>query len=265
MLAGAMRKSLLIVTGFIAVIVFGVFGLASSTALAQQNKQEAAKHFNVGQEAYDKKDYATAVKEYLAAYQLAPINSLLFNIGQAYRLSGDNEKALAYYEKYVEFEPGGAQVVETKQHIAELKEGIETAKHELKLKDEEAARQKAEADARAEEEAKARANADAQSRAQAGDAGKGLRIGGLVVGGIGVVAVGVGIAVAASGTTGAGIGIAGAGVAAIGAGTAMFIVGRNQHRDAMAKSGPTSMPSMPSMIVPAVAPGFYGAAWVGSF
>jgi tetratricopeptide (TPR) repeat protein len=253
MLASDMRKYLLFVLLVTAVT------LISGSALAQQNKQEAAKHFNVGQDAYDKKDYPTAVKEFVTAYQIAPINSLLFNIGQAYRLSGDKEKALAYYEKYVEFEPAGAQIPEAKQHIGELKEGVETAKHEQQLKDEEAARQKAEADARAAEEAKAKADADARARAQAGDAGKGLKIGGIVVGAVGVAAVGVGIAVAAGSSTGAGIGIAGAGVAAIGAGTAMYIVGRNQQRDALAKAGQTSM------IVPTVAPGFYGAAWVGSF
>jgi tetratricopeptide (TPR) repeat protein len=253
MLAGAMRKS------FLVTFVFIGLAFASTTASAQQNKQEAMKHFDVGNAAFEKKDYPTAVKEFLAAYQAAPVNSLLFNIGQAYRLSGDSDKALAYYEKYVEFEPNGPQIADAKKYVAELKEKIETAKHEQELKDEEAARAKAEADAKAAEDAKARAANDVQARARAEDAGKGLRTGGLVVGLVGVAAAGVGIAVAAGSSTGAGIGIAAGGGAMIIGGTVMYLVGKGQQRDAMAKAGPTSM------ILPTVAPGFYGAVWAGGF
>jgi tetratricopeptide (TPR) repeat protein len=258
MLASAMRKSILLTFAFLLTI--------PSTALAQQpskqevvNKQEAAKHFKTGQDAYNKADYPTAVKEFVSAYQIAPYNDLLLNIGQAYRLSGDTEKALAYYEKYVEFEPNGAQVADAKKHITEIKENLATAQHEQELKAEEAARAKAEADARAAEDAKTKSANDVRARAEAENAGKGLRIGGLVVGIAGVAAAGVGIAVAAGSSTGAGIGIAAGGGAMIVGGTVMYLIGRGQQRDALAKVGQTSM------IVPAVAPGFYGAAWVGSF
>ena len=52
-------------------------------ALAQANQQQAAKeHFAVAEKAYKSGDYPKAVQEYLTAYQLAPLNGLLFNIGR---------------------------------------------------------------------------------------------------------------------------------------------------------------------------------------
>jgi len=250
MLAGAMRNL---------VLSLALLALAGQ-AFAQNQQQTAKQHFEVAQKAYDGGDYPKAVQEFLMAYQLAPLNALLFNIGQAYRMSGDKEKALSYYEKYVQFEPAGGQIPEAKQHISELKVAVETANHDRQAKDEEErAKAEAEAKTKADADAKAQADAAARQRADADNAGKGLRTAGWVVGGAGVVAAGVGIGVAAGGSTGAGLGIAGAGVAAIGAGVAMILIGNGQRNDALAKSGKTSM------VVPTVAPGFVGAAWAGSF
>src|SRR5215475_383845 len=136
-------------------------------ALAQAGQQQAAakEHFAVAEKAYKGGDYPKAVQEYLTAYQLAPLNGLLFNIGQSYRMSGDKEKALAYYEKYVEFEPAGGQVGEAKQYIQDLKVDVETQKREKEAQDAEA-REKAEAAAKAKAaaDAKAKAAADAKAR-----------------------------------------------------------------------------------------------------
>ena len=230
-------------------------------AFAQANQQAQAKeHFAVAEKAYKGGDYSKAVQEYLTAYQLAPLNGLLFNIGQSYRMAGDKEKALAYYEKYVEFEPAGAQVTDAKQYIQDLKVDVETSKKERETQEAEA-REKAEADAKAKAAAdtKAKAATDAKARAEAEDAGSGLRTGGYVVGGLGVAAVAVGIAVAAGGSSGAGIGVAAGGAALIGGGIAMYIVGNNQKKEALQKAGLTSF------VVPTVAPGFAGVAWGGSF
>src|SRR5262249_23293645 len=88
MLAHDMRK-----------LAFLLIVFVSGTALAQQNNAKVAEqHFNLGQKAYTAGDYDKAMKEFLAAYQAFPANTLLFNIGQTYRMQGDKEKALAYYE-----------------------------------------------------------------------------------------------------------------------------------------------------------------------
>src|SRR5215475_14506331 len=128
-------------------------------ALAQAGQQQAAakEHFAVAEKAYKGGDYAKAVQEYLTAYQLAPLNGLLFNIAQSYRMSGAKEKALAYYEKYVQYQPAGAQVTGAKQYIHDLKVDVETTKKEREAQETEA-REKADA------ETKAKAAADAKTK-----------------------------------------------------------------------------------------------------
>jgi tetratricopeptide (TPR) repeat protein len=250
MLARAMRK-----------LAFLIILFVSSTALAQQNNAKVAEqHFNQGQKAYTAGEYDKAMKEFLAAYQAFPANTLLFNIGQTYRMQGDHEKALAYYQKYVEFEPNGGQVGEAKQHIQELKAEVEAARRQKEAED--AARAQAEAEAAAKAKAEAdrkRAEEDARRRAEADQAGSGLRTGGLVIGGVGLVAVGVGVALIAGDNKGVGYGVGGAGVAALGIGTAMYFIGVGQRNEARAQLGKTAL------LVPTVGNGTFGVAWVGAF
>jgi tetratricopeptide (TPR) repeat protein len=201
------------------------------------------------------------VKGFLNAYTLVPVNPLLFNIGQAYRRAGDPEKALSYYEKYVSFEPNGAQVAEAKEHIQKLKEDIETAKRDREREDEERrAKEGVEAQARAEAERKKNEALAEQRRRDAATAGKGLRTGGLVVGAAGVVAVGVGVALATGdGSKAAPIALIGAGGAAIVAGTTMFLIGRGKRNKALEEASRTSL------IVPHVTGDTVGVAWITSF
>src|SRR5262249_29338437 len=136
-----------------------LLGAFSSRALAQanaNNQKVAEQHYEKASKLYAAKDYENAVKEFIAAYQAVPANPLLFNIGQAYRLSGDKEKALAYYQKYVAFEPTGAQANEAKEYIKELSIDVESQQKQ----------QEAEAQARAQAEADAQAKAkvDAERR-----------------------------------------------------------------------------------------------------
>ncbi len=236
--------------------------VASSPALAQQPnpKVAAEQHFNAADKLYKAGQYDQAVKEFLAAYQAYPANPLLFNIGQAYRLSGDKEKALAYYEKYVEFEPNGGQVGEVKGYIKALKEDVEAIRKQREAEEQARAQAEAEAQARAKAEAdKKRAAEEARRRAEADSAGSGLRTGGLIIGGAGVVALGVGIALAAGSNKGAGIGVGAGGVAAIGVGTAMYLIGVGQRNDARAQAG------VVSLVVPTITDGALGLSWVGSF
>src|SRR5688572_3358489 len=140
-----------------------------------QDRKKAEQRFNEADKAYKAGDYPKAVQGFLEAYQLVPTNPLLFNIGQAYRLSGEKEKALSYYEKYVSFEPGGAQVTEAKDHIQKLREEIETARRDQERAEQERlAREQADAAKREEEERQRSAALAAQRRAEAGKAGSGL-------------------------------------------------------------------------------------------
>jgi tetratricopeptide (TPR) repeat protein len=245
------------------VVSLALLLLGSSVALAQtKDEKEAEKAFKAANTAYEAKDYPKAVEGFLRAYQLAPkFNALLFNIGQAYRMSGDAEKALSYYEKFVQFEPGSPNIPEAKKHIQDLQSAALTAQKEREARAAEEERIAAEAAAKkAEEERAARAAQLATQRAAADKAGSGLRTGGLVVGGLGVVGVGVGIALAASDGIDAKSGVAlGAGGAALVAGGVMYYLGVKQRRDARA-----ALPSA-GLLVPQLAPGGVAVAWVAEF
>lgn len=58
--------------------------------------------YTEGQAAYDRADHATAVDKWQAAYDLSKESTLLFNIAQAKRLSGDCTGATATYRRFIE-------------------------------------------------------------------------------------------------------------------------------------------------------------------
>jgi tetratricopeptide (TPR) repeat protein len=234
-----------------------------STAIAQTKEQkEAEKAFKSAQAAYEAKDYPKAVEGFLNAYQLYPAaNALLFNIGQAYRMAGDPEKALSYYEKFVQFEPGNPNVPEAKKHISDLQQkALEQQMERDRLAAEQKRIEEEAAAKRAEEEKQARAAQLATQRAEADKAGSGLRTGGLIVGGLGAVGVGVGVALAASDGIDAKSGVAlGVGGAALVAGGVMYFLGVKQRSDAR-----RALPSA-GLIVPTVTGDAVGVAWLTHF
>jgi tetratricopeptide (TPR) repeat protein len=74
-----------------------------------------------GRALHDAGDYGGAIAAFNAAYTLAPRPGLLFNIAQAYRLSGDCDDAAFMYRRYLETnpEPNARQVALTNLEIAE--------------------------------------------------------------------------------------------------------------------------------------------------
>ena len=235
--------------------------LCTASVAHAQDRKKAEQKFLEADKAYKAGDYNTAVKGYLEAYQIVPTNPLLFNIGQAYRLAGDKEKALSYYEKYVSFEPGGAQVPEAKDHIQKLQEEVETARRDQeRIEAERQAQEQAAAAQRAEEERKRNEELMKQQRAEAAKAGSGLRTGGLVVGGIGLAGVITGAVLAATdgfdAKSGAALGVGGAAVIA---GGVMYYLGAKQRSEAQAKVGKVSL------LVPTLTPDAVGVAWLTTF
>src|SRR5260370_42391575 len=63
---------------------------------------EAARdHYRKGKVLFDLQRYLEAAKEYEAAYELKDDPALLFNIGQAYRLANEPQKAIGAYKSYL--------------------------------------------------------------------------------------------------------------------------------------------------------------------
>jgi tetratricopeptide (TPR) repeat protein len=78
--------------------------LASSDARAD-NKSRGKALYEEGLRHYNVSEYAEAIKIWKEAYLLAKRPVLLFNIGQAYRLSGDCTQALTFYDSYRREQP----------------------------------------------------------------------------------------------------------------------------------------------------------------
>jgi tetratricopeptide (TPR) repeat protein len=73
--------------------------LAAAPAHAD-DRAHAKRLYEQGLAHYNAAEYADAIAAWKQAYQIEPSPILLFNIGQAYRLSGDCAQARTYYDNY---------------------------------------------------------------------------------------------------------------------------------------------------------------------
>jgi tetratricopeptide (TPR) repeat protein len=197
-----------------------VLSLATLVRAQPVDKTQTAKEYvSAGLAAQKAGDYDTALTFYGKAYELVPHPVLLFNMAQANRLAGRNDKAIELYKKYLEAEPKGAQSQVAKGFVAE--HDAQVAAEEAKRKDEAAKRDEAirneqtrKADeARKQDEAykeqtrkveaarkqdEARKNEAATqpppaAPATTDDGGRPLRIAGITAAGVGVVGIGAGV------------------------------------------------------------------------
>jgi hypothetical protein len=99
-----------------------IAAVVARAATADAEPPTAEDLYAEGQTAYDHADYATAVAQWQAAYDLSGEPELLFDVAQARRLSGDCPRALATYRRFVEVDPTSAQ------HALAISLGREMAK-----------------------------------------------------------------------------------------------------------------------------------------
>ena len=93
--------------------------LASGAAMAQTN-DEAAKHFDRGQELYKKGDFREAIKAYEAANAIAPHPAALFNVARCHVNLGHPEQALKYYKLALHNTADPASRADIEQRIKRL-------------------------------------------------------------------------------------------------------------------------------------------------
>lgn len=109
----------------LAVLFLGAAGTARAadpapddkTAQARVLAQEATTHYAVG-------EFTQSAEKYQSAYKLKPDPALLYNAAQAYRMAGNNDKALLLYKNYVMFYPNEKNVPNVQQQITKLQEAI---------------------------------------------------------------------------------------------------------------------------------------------
>src|SRR5687768_5949755 len=109
-------------------LLLGVCLLAASVRTGRADEPAPAgsfdlakSHFKRGRALQETGAYERAIGEYQAAYALAPLPELLFNIAQCHRLSGNAEQALFYYERYLQSVPEGGASDEARVHVETLR------------------------------------------------------------------------------------------------------------------------------------------------
>jgi tetratricopeptide (TPR) repeat protein len=80
-------------------------------AAARSVDAEVKRLANVSHEQYQKGDFKGAAETLLKAYELKPVQALLFNIARSYEKAGDDVKALEYYRRYRDSSPDDADLV----------------------------------------------------------------------------------------------------------------------------------------------------------
>lgn len=93
--------------------------MLETVALAQPTAEDL---YLVGQEAYNRADYAAAIENWRAAYDLSQESGFLFNLAQAQRLKGDCKDALSTYRNFIVKYPTADQ----RQLAEELERELET-------------------------------------------------------------------------------------------------------------------------------------------
>jgi tetratricopeptide (TPR) repeat protein len=181
---------------FSVLIAFGVSSLAAPAAHAQgkgekEQMKAAQKHFKRATAHRELEEYGKAAEEYLAAYDLFPDPEFFFLAGEVYQLDGEKRLALEHFKKYVADDPDGRAVGEAKKFIKLLEKDIER---------EDADKQPPPADDDDDDDGDDDDDDDGfddddddDGAAGGGSSpGKGKKIGGLVMLGLGGVALGLG-------------------------------------------------------------------------
>lgn len=108
----------------LALSLFGalaLLGIVAKPAFAGPAEDEARERTKAATAAFNLGHYEEAVVEYEAAYRTVPDPAFLYNIGQAQRLAGKNEKALVAYKSYLRTAPADAPNREqVKKHVEHL-------------------------------------------------------------------------------------------------------------------------------------------------
>jgi tetratricopeptide (TPR) repeat protein len=121
-------KTLMAVCGAAALL------LAPGRAPAAGTDKEAAKqHFDRGVKHYNLGHFADAITEFEQAYDIEAAPILLFNIAQSHRQTGNKERALFFYRRYLEQAPNAANRGEVDKRMKDLEESMREEK-ELKQK-----------------------------------------------------------------------------------------------------------------------------------
>ena len=106
-------------------LVTAAFVCAPLNALAkdtsEEDREKARDLFVVGKAHFQEERYEEAMKAFTESYNLSSEPNLLYNLGTTAERLGDTERAIAYYELYLEELPEAPDAEQVKMRVAALK------------------------------------------------------------------------------------------------------------------------------------------------
>ena len=102
--------------------LFAVAG--GAVAHADDGEARARAHYQLGRTAFTQGHYERAIKEFEIGYRNKPLPAFLYNIAQVAELTGQAQKALDQYRRYLELRPNAPERDEVTRHIATLERAL---------------------------------------------------------------------------------------------------------------------------------------------
>ena len=102
-------------------------GLVLMLCVAQPDegrRAEARTHFEAGREHHKLGRFDRAIEEYETAYRLIPLPDILFNIGQCHRNLKNQERAIFFFERFLQEAPKAPDAELVRKLIAELEQEL---------------------------------------------------------------------------------------------------------------------------------------------
>jgi len=107
-------------------ILIGGFGVRSAVADVSNERLEEARHdMDLGQNAFNAGKYEAAASHFIDAFAAAPFSAFLYNAGLAHEKAGNTKKAIGFYRRYLEVDPGAADTKEVREKINTLSVQLE--------------------------------------------------------------------------------------------------------------------------------------------
>ena len=97
---------------------------APESAPSDGSKAVALKAYQRGTSYYKSEEYDKAIEQFESGYQAVPQAVFLYNIAQSHRMAGRPERALTFYQKYLQLSPDAKNRPEIEERIAALEKQI---------------------------------------------------------------------------------------------------------------------------------------------
>jgi tetratricopeptide (TPR) repeat protein len=181
------RSALVAVAATLCIVVS-----APCPARADDVAKQAKEKFDAGRTAYRLGDFDTAITDWKAGYQLKQDPIFLFNIAQAYREKGDFEHAIFFYESYLKDAKDASNRPSVEHRIADMKRALEE-KQSASSKPPSGPIEPGKPPETQPDKPPPDKPPVVPAPPEEAHPGRGLKIGGLVAGGVGVVAIVAGV------------------------------------------------------------------------